>query len=37
MLHPEIFLKDNVNTREKLKKYKKQTKKLSVLTFNLND
>ena len=37
MLHPEIFLKDNENTREKIKKYKKQTKKLSVLTFNLND
>lgn len=37
MLHPEIFLKDNENIREKVKKYKKQTKKLSILKFNLND
>ena len=37
LLHPEMFLKNNLNTKEKIKKYKKQTKKLNILKFRLND
>lgn len=37
LLHPEMFYKKNIDTKEKIKKYKKQTKKLNVLKFNLND
>lgn len=37
LLHPEIFFKKDSSTKEKIKKYKNQTNKLSTLNFNLVD
>jgi curved DNA-binding protein CbpA len=37
MMHPEIFYDKSASSKKKLKKYKKQTKKLQNLNFKLNE